>query len=417
MKVAWLLVAPTFALAVLWCGPVVAEGTRADDPVRRRAEELAVEASRKFGEVLAAPSNNEPAPARKAGPGAPRELRGERPISLLLAWLDYSEQETQGLVRQLARVPAPDPAILSWFRRSSRAFQSIMLALARGSAGRPRGAPQEEAPAPRDPGAPSPSAEEAARLAEAAAAAEMLAQWKERAEAEAQAAAELSTTTSGQAPSAAAPPPAAEARLAEAPRAEAPTPEAEAAPTAAAPEEPAPPHQEPAAPEQPPAPAPITGEAPQAGALAAAEAAHEEEPAAEQSSPAGAPQVQRQDADGPTNAAPSAPHHAPGSQVVAAAPPQPSPDQLRRVSKIATTKTLRTGNRASGCPGARTLKRLPGWYTVQRGDTLWTIARRHYGSGRRYKRIYAANRARLGRGPDWIVPCQRLYLPPQRRRR
>jgi colicin import membrane protein len=57
----------------------------------------------------------------------------------------------------------------------------------------------------------------------------------------------------------------------------------------------------------------------------------------------------------------------------------------------------------------------PGWYVVKEGDSLWSIAHRHYGVGRRYKRIFAANRKRV-RQPQWIYPCQRLYLPSPARR-
>ena len=59
---------------------------------------------------------------------------------------------------------------------------------------------------------------------------------------------------------------------------------------------------------------------------------------------------------------------------------------------------------------------LPGWYVVKTGDTLWAIAERHYGAGARYRTIFLANRQRLQRGPDLIMPCQQLYLPRQRRR-
>jgi nucleoid-associated protein YgaU len=52
---------------------------------------------------------------------------------------------------------------------------------------------------------------------------------------------------------------------------------------------------------------------------------------------------------------------------------------------------------------------------VKKGDTLWSIAERHYGAGRRYNRIYAANRRRI-RSAHWIEPCQRVYLPRPRRR-
>jgi nucleoid-associated protein YgaU len=65
---------------------------------------------------------------------------------------------------------------------------------------------------------------------------------------------------------------------------------------------------------------------------------------------------------------------------------------------------------ARSCAAAGAGISPPGWYIVQRGDTLWAIAARHYGAGWRYKRIYAANRRTL-RSPHRILPCQRVYLP------
>jgi nucleoid-associated protein YgaU len=73
-------------------------------------------------------------------------------------------------------------------------------------------------------------------------------------------------------------------------------------------------------------------------------------------------------------------------------------------------------HRLHRCAAAGRRVALPGWYVVAKGDTLWRIARRHYGTGRAYLRIGAANRHRL-RGRDRIVPCQRLYLPRASRRR
>jgi nucleoid-associated protein YgaU len=70
---------------------------------------------------------------------------------------------------------------------------------------------------------------------------------------------------------------------------------------------------------------------------------------------------------------------------------------------------------AAGCAAAGASIPLPGWYVVAKGDTLWGIARQHYGAGRRYKRIAAANRRRL-RNADPIPPCKRLYLPRGSRR-
>jgi colicin import membrane protein len=57
----------------------------------------------------------------------------------------------------------------------------------------------------------------------------------------------------------------------------------------------------------------------------------------------------------------------------------------------------------------------PGVYVVRRGDSLWRIARRHYALGRRYRRIWKANRRRIAK-PRLIYPCQRLFIPRRRRR-
>jgi nucleoid-associated protein YgaU len=51
-----------------------------------------------------------------------------------------------------------------------------------------------------------------------------------------------------------------------------------------------------------------------------------------------------------------------------------------------------------------------GWYVVQAGDTLWSIAAMHYGDGEAYRRILRANWKRIA-DPDHLQPCQRLYIP------
>ncbi len=53
-------------------------------------------------------------------------------------------------------------------------------------------------------------------------------------------------------------------------------------------------------------------------------------------------------------------------------------------------------------------------YLVQPSDTLWSIAKRYYGSGARYPIIFRANQGRL-KDPDFIIDCQRIYLPKWRR--
>ena len=52
-----------------------------------------------------------------------------------------------------------------------------------------------------------------------------------------------------------------------------------------------------------------------------------------------------------------------------------------------------------------------GTYIVQRGNSLWLIARQVYGQGVRYTAIYSANRDQI-RDPDRIYPGQQFKLPP-----
>ncbi len=51
------------------------------------------------------------------------------------------------------------------------------------------------------------------------------------------------------------------------------------------------------------------------------------------------------------------------------------------------------------------------YYTVVRGDTLWGISKKHYGSGNKYMTIFEANTPMLGH-PDKIYPGQMLRIPP-----
>ena len=66
------------------------------------------------------------------------------------------------------------------------------------------------------------------------------------------------------------------------------------------------------------------------------------------------------------------------------------------------------GGRSCWAAGRRIVP--PARYTVQRGDSLWRISARHYNHGRRYLRIYRANRSTIA-DPDLIYPCQRVLVP------
>jgi nucleoid-associated protein YgaU len=49
-------------------------------------------------------------------------------------------------------------------------------------------------------------------------------------------------------------------------------------------------------------------------------------------------------------------------------------------------------------------------YVVEKGDSLWKIAKHHYGDGEKWRKIYEANRD-LIKDPDLIHPGQRLRIP------
>lgn len=53
----------------------------------------------------------------------------------------------------------------------------------------------------------------------------------------------------------------------------------------------------------------------------------------------------------------------------------------------------------------------PGHVVIERGDSLWLIARRIYGQGVDYSLIYKANEASI-RNPNLVYPGQRFVLPP-----
>ena len=50
-------------------------------------------------------------------------------------------------------------------------------------------------------------------------------------------------------------------------------------------------------------------------------------------------------------------------------------------------------------------------HVVQRGDTLWALSKRYYGAGRHWRRIMAANPAKVQRGGDLIVVGDELAIP------
>lgn len=50
-------------------------------------------------------------------------------------------------------------------------------------------------------------------------------------------------------------------------------------------------------------------------------------------------------------------------------------------------------------------------YTVKSGDCLWNIAKKFYGNGAQYTKIYAANKSIIGGNPNLIYAGQVLTIP------
>jgi nucleoid-associated protein YgaU len=448
----WVLLAPTVALGAL-CDPSLAQDAKPGDPVRRQAEELAKEASKKFGEVL---KEQSPAAKPEAQTSPLGTAQDQRSLPLLLYWFDYSEHEYRGILRRLALEGAQkgwDPATVGWLKRSSQEFQAIMQRLARAGAPASKwdpvaeahqraGRDKERAPGGNAGPAPPPARAPEAAIKPGPAVVERAAGGGE------------AKTERGPEAEAIRPPGEDGRAIVEAP------PKRDAGPEATAAAEPAKPQPAPEVapevasdkaagsepqPEQATEPAAAPVDPAVAPKAAAPEREASEPPAGVSGGPA--PRQHEEDAgttvvtaeakapkdgpleDRPAEDKPSAAAAAPASGLAEGSPGAATPDKPptsaerkeRQASKIATPLELEgparhaKGTKAERCKAAGAKVALPGWYVVKTGDTLWAIAERHYGAGARYRTIFLANRERLKRGPDLIMPCQQLYLPRQRR--
>lgn len=56
-------------------------------------------------------------------------------------------------------------------------------------------------------------------------------------------------------------------------------------------------------------------------------------------------------------------------------------------------------------------KSTPKTYTVKSGDCLWNIAKKYYGKGSEYTKIYDSNKKVIGSNPNLIKPGQVLTIP------
>lgn len=71
-----------------------------------------------------------------------------------------------------------------------------------------------------------------------------------------------------------------------------------------------------------------------------------------------------------------------------------------------TTETVKPTTRETKAPESSSGKS----YTVKSGDSLWAIAKRYYGDGSQYNKIYEANKDKI-KNPNLIYAGQTLTIP------
>lgn len=85
-----------------------------------------------------------------------------------------------------------------------------------------------------------------------------------------------------------------------------------------------------------------------------------------------------------------------------------------KICKISFPKTqkpvAKTPPPARSAPTSPAPKQQNKTYTVVRGDCLWNIAKKFYGNGSQYTKIYDANRDKI-KNPNLIYPGQVLTIP------
>jgi nucleoid-associated protein YgaU len=380
---------------VFMVAPAVSQPQNGAASARARAEELAEQASRRFGELLKGD------PVAQAEHARPASLSG--PWSEALGWIERMNRDFDGLLRRLAGgkvgLRAEAASGPGWLDRARERFETIMRRLTEG-------ATSPEPPHAPPPGAGTSLVREAPPAPEAGtiASERPLAERRHAAPAPAAAPGEPEKTFSERRPDAKVAAPAAE-----------PQPPARAVPSPAT-----------VAPRQREAIEAIkAGEVKQTarsgdGALPSEAKPATAAPANTTSRRAGREATGAGIAATHTEAKPAAEraHRQTSAKRRShrAARVQPPAAASTKAASSLSQRHARRGVRHRHAKASHACERLgaddapPGWYVVKKGDTLWGISRHHYGNGRRYRRIAAVNWRRL-HGTDRIHPCQRLYLP------
>ena len=82
--------------------------------------------------------------------------------------------------------------------------------------------------------------------------------------------------------------------------------------------------------------------------------------------------------------------------------------------RIAKAAYVAKGNKVTGKQTQVTKKTTTTtkkrYHTVKKGDTLWGIAKKYYGNGAQYKKIYNANKSKI-KNPNLIYVGQKFLIP------
>lgn len=85
--------------------------------------------------------------------------------------------------------------------------------------------------------------------------------------------------------------------------------------------------------------------------------------------------------------------------------------EYRFLNVAAVKSATTTKSTASGLNARPNTKPAPKTHTVVSGENLYNIAKKYYGNGAQYTKIYSANKSVVGSDPGLIKPGQKLVIP------
>lgn len=85
--------------------------------------------------------------------------------------------------------------------------------------------------------------------------------------------------------------------------------------------------------------------------------------------------------------------------------------EYRFLNVPAVKSASQSQSQTSGLNARPDTQEAPKTVTVVSGDCLWNLAKKYYGDGAQYKKIYEANKSVIGSNPNLIKSGQKLVIP------